>query len=791
MSLTEIFLGSNLLKYKSGVKKLTAIIFLLVTALQSQQKILSGVVVDDRNNHPIEGANILVVGTETGTVSDESGNFQLLVGTSFPVTLKITHIAYKSVERTFTDGGKYSIRLIPAVLKGAEVTITGERSAAENDVSSKVEIVSLRQVEERGIRDISEVLREMEGVYISTSTTGRQTASIRGSNANEVSVYLDGVRMNRAMDGEANLTFIDLSDLSRVEIVRGGATTLFGSGNFGGVILLHSGKLDRNYVIFSRAFGLSDPSDQDLSGAISVKGGPIAFGGRFSGKSRLYDGRTLYTSLFENYSTTYDDGNFSATPRLIRQENTIQFHSGGIRSADKMEIKQFSLTGKILGTKDWNLHWGHRNWEWDDNFFSNVDRSLRDSTMTLRLSKTSSWRNFYATIQYEEERQYFSGDQKIKDNYSTKNWTDTADLGQEDRGWAGTIRYKQINPVQDIDMIRLELGLRRSRSDYRHDQEINIYDSTTFVRRIQYQFDDQLPLNTFRLGLFAEGRLASGNRFSLFFNQGTNHRAPTLNDRFLWGVGLEKTQEYYQEIQRSRPVGPVAAANRDRELQGLKQILALMRGGLKREYVTTTELNFAIVLDQLNTEPFSSWEINVDFFRNTYLDKIAYRIIPNSLVAPFNTSTAWVNGMELSGKTFAWDNRFQLAMNMTWIFPSDALVFPDKPSRRGNIIMDYDRGIFHLNLSHIYEGPQQYVRGGLILNQDKSFSNTNVTLTLSKRIWILDLSLSYAVRNLFSQTSVVVNAGNVSPDGSFNYYDAHRQLLSFRITLAEKKAPQR
>jgi len=390
------------------------------TILGQQERILKGVVVNDKNNHLIVGANILVLGTETGTVSDESGQFQLQV-LSFPVTLRVTHIAYQPVERTFTKGGKYSIRLIPAVLKGEEVTITGERSAAEKDVSSKVEIVSLRTVEERGMRDISEVLREMEGVYISTSTTGRQTASVRGSNANEVSVYLDGVRMNRAMDGEANLAFIDLSDLAQVEIIRGGATTLFGAGNFGGVILMHSSKPDRNSVFFSSAVGLSNSSDQDLSGAISAKGGPLSMGGRFSGKSRLYDGRTLYTALFENYSVSYDDGKFLATPRLIRQRNVIQFHSGGIRSADEMNIKQLSLGGEILHLKGWEFHWGHRNWDWDDHFFTNVSRTLRDSSTTLRLSKTSSWRNLEGTLQYEEERQFFNGDQKIKDSYSTRN----------------------------------------------------------------------------------------------------------------------------------------------------------------------------------------------------------------------------------------------------------------------------------------------------------------------------------------------------------------------------------
>jgi hypothetical protein len=79
------------------------------------------------------------------------------------------------------------------------------------------------------------------------------------------------------------------------------------------------------------------------------------------------------------------------------------------------------------------------------------------------------------------------------------------------------------------------------------------------------------------------------------------------------------------------------------------------------------------------------------------------------------------------------------------------------------------------------------MRSGVLLNQDEAISNTNATLSLNKRFWLIDFTISYAVRNLFSNTAVIVDANNISPDGSFNYYDAHRRLLSFKINLAESK----
>ena len=133
-------------------------------------------------------------------------------------------------------------------MEGTEIFITGERKKIEREVSSSVEDVSLEQIEIRGIRDIGEVLQEMSSVVISTAPSGRQTASVRGSNANEISVYLDGIRLNRSLDGVADLATIDMMDLSEVEIIRGGNSVLFGPGNFGGVIHLSSQSPESNMV---------------------------------------------------------------------------------------------------------------------------------------------------------------------------------------------------------------------------------------------------------------------------------------------------------------------------------------------------------------------------------------------------------------------------------------------------------------------------------------------------------------------------------------------------------------
>ena len=769
------------------LKRLIVLFIMLSFILYGQSQTITGYVIDKETNQPILGVNILLVGTGIGSSSDENGKFIINWTGSFPVKLKVSHIAYETMERSINSSGKYPFRLTTKILKGQAITITSDRGEAGKDISSSIEIVSVKKAEIRGIRDISEALREMEGVTIATSTTGEQRVSIRGSNPNEVSVYLDGIKMNRSLDNEANLALIDLNDLEHVEVVRGSASILFGAGNFGGLVLMKSKKLDHNYFHISKSIGITNINDQDLSTAVSLKAGPMSFGGRFSGKSRLFDGQTLYTTLFKNFATRLETKKVIGIIRVIQQDNTIEFRSGGIRSADKMDSHQFQVKGDLPYVKEFNFQWGRRNWRWNDQFFSNVYRILEDTSSTVRLSKTIKWKNLSGTIQVEEERQYFSGNQNFTDSYSSRNWTDVAILRQRDRGWAGVLRFDQNNPVVDIDFIRFEVGMRSSKSIYDHDQEIIVNDSIVFKERILYNIQEQTPLKTFRLGISAEGRLPRGNQFSVFFNQGYNHRSPTLNDRFLWGIGLDQLEDFYSRLKRARPSHPEAQAGHDLKIINIKQIISSMKGGLNREYVTTTELNTQLKIDQINTSFFTSLEVGIGIFRNSYLDKVAYRVIPGGLVAPFNTTTAWMNGIEVNAKTYAWDNSFKLGMSMMWLSPSDANVFPDKPSSRSNFIADYRKGWVHINLSHIKQGPQKYMRSGVLLNQDEAISNTNATLSLNKRFWLIDFTISYAVRNLFSNTAVIVDANNISPDGSFNYYDAHRRLLSFKINLAESK----
>ena len=81
-------------------RKKIFIIILLFSQFISAQKIIRGVVQDEETQQPIIGVNILLLGSETGTVSDVKGSFELTIPDDTSPVLRLSHIGYNTSEVT-------------------------------------------------------------------------------------------------------------------------------------------------------------------------------------------------------------------------------------------------------------------------------------------------------------------------------------------------------------------------------------------------------------------------------------------------------------------------------------------------------------------------------------------------------------------------------------------------------------------------------------------------------------------------------------------------------------------
>lgn len=157
-------------------------------------------------------------------------------------------------------------------LEGSEETIqiiADEVNEVEKILRSPafIDIVPTQDAYQR-FESVSEVLSERVGVQTKRfgGMGSYSTISIRGSNPNQVVIYLDGIPLNDAKFGEVNLDNLPIDNLERIEIYRGSTPVRFGISGIGGVVNLVT-KKTREHVtnIVSTSYGSYDTYKITLS----------------------------------------------------------------------------------------------------------------------------------------------------------------------------------------------------------------------------------------------------------------------------------------------------------------------------------------------------------------------------------------------------------------------------------------------------------------------------------------------------------------------------------------------
>ncbi len=112
------------------------------------------------------------------------------------------------------------------------------------DVFLRSGFVALLEPGERKDRvdDLPSVLSQTVGVRVRQygGLGSFATVSIRGSSSNQVDVYLDGIPLNDAYSGTANLADLSLESIESIEVYRGSSPPHLGSSSIGGVINLRT-----------------------------------------------------------------------------------------------------------------------------------------------------------------------------------------------------------------------------------------------------------------------------------------------------------------------------------------------------------------------------------------------------------------------------------------------------------------------------------------------------------------------------------------------------------------------
>jgi iron complex outermembrane receptor protein len=206
---------------------------------------------------PLAGATVTIVGTTTSTTTDDAGHFSL---TAQPGVLKVRadFTGFKSEERAVNvvlgATAKLDFALVTAQLLNETIVVVGSRTPRTNvETTVPVDVVTAEEIARSGQLETGRILHSLAASYLSTpqtisdGTDHVDPASLRGLGPDQVLVLVNGKRRHRSALMHVNGTFgrgtvgTDLNaiapgSIKRIEILRDGASTQYGSDAIAGVI---------------------------------------------------------------------------------------------------------------------------------------------------------------------------------------------------------------------------------------------------------------------------------------------------------------------------------------------------------------------------------------------------------------------------------------------------------------------------------------------------------------------------------------------------------------------------
>lgn len=141
------------------------------------------------------------------------------------------------------------------------------------EIGSSVTVITREEIEQKQVKYLSELLRDVPGFSVSQSGgAGSQTqVRVRGAEANQLLVLMDGVRANDpAAGGEFQYQFALTSNIERIEIIRGPQSATWGSDAIAGVInIIRKKEVQDKYVSGSIEAGSFDTINASIDGGYS------------------------------------------------------------------------------------------------------------------------------------------------------------------------------------------------------------------------------------------------------------------------------------------------------------------------------------------------------------------------------------------------------------------------------------------------------------------------------------------------------------------------------------------
>jgi TonB-dependent starch-binding outer membrane protein SusC len=356
---------------------------------------ISGSVRDARDGHPVANAQVGVVGTQLGAITNASGQYALNGVPDGAVTIRVARLGYAPQSRTVTVSGQtvtVDFSLTAQTVQLDAVVTTGYGTQRRQDITGAVSSVNVSDIPVAVTANVGQMLAgRVAGAQVTQDNGapgGGLSIRIRGTSsiaANSEPLYvIDGIP---AITGTSSndpyqnpLSSISPNDIENIEVLKDASSTaIYGARGAAGVVLITTkrGHRGQNHVTVDASYGTQTPGKKI----------PMLNGLQFAQMAN--EGRANINGL-----PYYTDAQLAAIPNggigtdwqsLVLQNSRQQSYTIGATGGD--DLTRYLLSGGYFDQGGIVIGSGFTRYSGRVNLERNVTRKLTAGT-NLTLSNT-------------------------------------------------------------------------------------------------------------------------------------------------------------------------------------------------------------------------------------------------------------------------------------------------------------------------------------------------------------------------------------------------------------------
>lgn len=265
-------------------------------------------ILDPYSGAPAVSAHLKFTETASGksvyVIADEKGEASIPRElNAYPLALQIRYLGASLIQDTFAVAESRTYQLTESAVSMNEVVITGqyEPDIAARSVHS-VKVISRKKIDMMAAQNLRDVLSNELNIRLSEDNVLGSSMSIQGISGQNVKIMVDGIPVTGRLDGNIDLSQINLNNIERIEIVEGPLAVNYGTDALAGTVNLitksnQSGRLFVNGDLYYESNGQYNLSVgagvQKKNNTFQVHGGRHYFDGWNTGDAPFLYKSTL------------------------------------------------------------------------------------------------------------------------------------------------------------------------------------------------------------------------------------------------------------------------------------------------------------------------------------------------------------------------------------------------------------------------------------------------------------------------------------------------------------------